>query len=107
MKPALKIPIADTAQTREEIARLTDDDLHALTKEAFFWGMHPVAMYELRYLLTQLKGGPGYVGDGGDSDQRRVAGDRKKGMSRKCQLTNDWRDFHSTLDPRHSFLGIT
>ena len=36
MKPALKMSIVDTAPTREEIARLTEDELHALTKEAFF-----------------------------------------------------------------------
>jgi hypothetical protein len=64
MKPALKMSIVDTAPTREEIARLTEDELHALTKEAFFWGMHPAAMYEMRYFLTQLKGGRSYVGDG-------------------------------------------
>jgi hypothetical protein len=64
MKPALKMSIADSAQTREEIARLTDDELRALTKDAFFWGMHPAAMYEMRYFLTQLKDGPSYAGDG-------------------------------------------
>ena len=32
MKPALKMSIADSAQTREEIARLTDDELRSLTK---------------------------------------------------------------------------
>jgi hypothetical protein len=56
--------IADSAQTREEIARLTEDEVHALTKEAFFWGMHPSAVYEIRYVFTQLKGGRNYVGDG-------------------------------------------
>ena len=63
MKSALKMSVADTAQTREEIARLTEDELYALSKDAFFWGMHPAAMYEMRYFLTQLKG-PSYVGDG-------------------------------------------
>lgn len=64
MKPALKMSIAHSAQTREEIARLTEDEVHALTKEAFFWGMHPSAVYEIRYVFTQLKGGRNYVGDG-------------------------------------------
>ena len=63
MKPALKMSLAERAQTAEEIARLTEQELHALTKEAFFWGMHPAAMYEVRYVLTQLKGGRSYVGD--------------------------------------------
>ena len=60
MKSAL-MSVKDDAQTCEGIARLTEDELHALTKDAFFWGMHPVAMYELRYVLTQLKGRPSYV----------------------------------------------
>lgn len=54
----------DSTRTRDAIAQLTEDELRALTKDAFFWGMHPAAMYELRYALTQLKGGPSYVGDG-------------------------------------------
>lgn len=29
MKPALKMPIADTAQTHEEIARLPEDELRS------------------------------------------------------------------------------
>lgn len=64
METTLKTSVADTARAREGIARLTDNELRALTKDAFFWGMHPVAVYELRYVLTQLKGGPGYAGDG-------------------------------------------
>ncbi|MGE5062076.1 MAG: DUF1254 domain-containing protein [Betaproteobacteria bacterium] len=63
MKSALKMSAKNDAQNCEEIVRLTDDELHALTKEAFFWGMHPAAMYEMRYFLTQLKSGPSYVGD--------------------------------------------
>ena len=64
MEPALKMSVADSAQTREEIARLTEDELRALSKDAFFWGMHPAAMYEMRYFLTQMKRSPSYVGDG-------------------------------------------
>jgi hypothetical protein len=64
MKSALKMSAKDDTQTCEGIARLTDDELRALTKEAFFWGMHPAAMYEMRYVLTQLKGRRSYVGDG-------------------------------------------
>jgi|GEM_PF-6406758 len=64
MKSALKMSAKDDVQTCEEIARLTEDELRALTKDAFFWGMHPAAMYEMRYFLTQLKGARGYVGNG-------------------------------------------
>ena len=38
MKSALKMSVKDDAQTREEFARLTEDELCALTKDAFFWG---------------------------------------------------------------------
>ena len=47
-----------------EMVELTDDELSQLGKLAFFWGMHPVGMYELRFLFTQLEGTPLYVGDG-------------------------------------------
>lgn len=43
---------------------MTDDELADLTKLAFFWGMHPVGMYELRFVFTQLEGAPLYAGDG-------------------------------------------
>ena len=54
----------DGSRTRDEIARLSEDEVRALTKDAFFWGMHLAAMYEMRYALTQLKGTPSYAGDG-------------------------------------------
>ncbi len=41
---------------------LTLDELCQLTKEAFFWGMHPVGIYEMRYAYTQLQDSPTYVG---------------------------------------------
>ncbi|MGY3618841.1 DUF1214 domain-containing protein [Bradyrhizobium sp. USDA 10063] len=55
---------ATTAPGSEGISRLTDKELHDLTKDAFFWGMHPVGMYELRYLFTQFEGTPLFVGEG-------------------------------------------
>jgi hypothetical protein len=45
------------------LADLSDADLKALVKDAFFWGMHPVGTYELRYVYTQLTTHPNYVGD--------------------------------------------
>lgn len=52
------MPGPETNPPRDEIASLTEGELRALAKDAFFWGMHPVAMYELRYALTQWKAGP-------------------------------------------------
>src|SRR5262249_9237736 len=52
------------ASPREEIARMPDAELRELTKLAFFWGMHPVAMYERRFALAQAKGAPTFVGEG-------------------------------------------
>jgi hypothetical protein len=40
---------------RDGIAHLSDEELSELTKLAFFWGMHPVGMYELRFVFTQKR----------------------------------------------------
>lgn len=59
------MPATDiSSHIRDDIARLTDDEVRELTKDAFFWGMHPAAMYELRHAITQRKGGLSYAGDG-------------------------------------------
>jgi hypothetical protein len=47
-----------------DIARLADDELAALVKETFWWGMHVCGMYEFRYAQTQLRSHPGFVGEG-------------------------------------------
>jgi hypothetical protein len=57
--------------TPAQDAVLSDQELHELVKLAFFWGMHPAGTYELRYVYTQLKTHPNYVGDG------RIKWDRK------------------------------
>jgi hypothetical protein len=38
------------------------DDARATAKEAFLWGMHPVAIYHLRYNQAQNESSPTYVG---------------------------------------------
>lgn len=66
------------AATRRSIAALSSQELHELVKLAFFWGMHPAGVYELRYVYTQLKSHPNYVGDGRIKWDRnpRTAGDK-------------------------------
>ena len=49
------------AQTSSE---LSSDEARAIGKEIFLWGMHPVAIYHLRYLHTQNEKSPVYVGVG-------------------------------------------
>jgi hypothetical protein len=41
---------------------LTPDEARAIAKEAFFWGMHPVSIYHLRYNTVQNDKSPGFVG---------------------------------------------
>jgi hypothetical protein len=47
-----------------ELTALSDDELAALVKETFWWGMHLCGMYEFRYAKTQLESHPGFVGEG-------------------------------------------
>ena len=42
---------------------ISDKELYEIVKLAFFWGMHPAGIYEGRYVYTQLKSHPNYVGD--------------------------------------------
>ena len=37
---------------------LSPDEARAIAKEVFFWGMHPVALYHLRYTFAQNEGSP-------------------------------------------------
>ena len=60
-----------SAATPQQIAGLGDQELRDLVKLAFFWGMHPAGTYEGRYVYTQFKSHPNYVGDG------RLKWDRK------------------------------
>jgi len=51
-------PAADTgAQTN-----LTSDEAKTIAKEVFYWGMHPVAIYHLRYNFAQNEKSPFNVG---------------------------------------------
>jgi hypothetical protein len=72
---ASMVPLSASAQTTEgtpnNVGRLGDEELRELIKLAFFWGMHPAGTYELRYVYTQLRTHPNYVGDG------RIKWDRK------------------------------
>ena len=45
---------ADSDDWRRAVASLSDADLTAIVKDAFFWGMPLVGTYELRYVYTQL-----------------------------------------------------
>src|SRR5262245_24970816 len=42
--------------------KLTPAEAKAIGKEVFLWGMHPVAIYHLRYDLAQNEKNPTYVG---------------------------------------------
>ncbi len=43
-------------------AELTPAEARNIAKEIFLWGMHPVAIYHLRYNFAQNDKGPRYVG---------------------------------------------
>ena len=43
-------------------SRLTPAEARSIAKEAFLWGMHPVAIYRFRYNFAQNEKGPRYVG---------------------------------------------
>jgi len=45
-----------------EPAKLTPAEAKSIAKEAFLWGMHPVAIYHLRYNYAQNDKSPRYVG---------------------------------------------
>jgi hypothetical protein len=51
--------------------KLTPVEAKAIGKEAFLWGMHPIAIYHLRYNFAQNKKSPRCVGI------NRVSWDRK------------------------------
>src|SRR5688572_13655210 len=67
--------------TASVVASLPDADLKALVKDAFFWGMHPVGTYEGRYVYTQLRTHPNYVGEG------RIKWDRKPRLASDRSVT--------------------
>lgn len=44
--------------------QLSPDEARAIAKEVFLWGMHPVAIYHMRYNHAQNEKSPSYVGLG-------------------------------------------
>src|SRR5262245_31646307 len=50
------------AATQTSPPSLTPDEARSIAKEAFLWGMHPVAIYHLRYNTAQNEQSPKYVG---------------------------------------------
>jgi hypothetical protein len=53
---------ASAQQKTKPKAKLTATEAKAIAKEAFLWGMHPVAIYHLRYNLAQNDKSPRFVG---------------------------------------------
>jgi len=43
-------------------AALTADEAKAIAKEVFYWGMHPISLYHLRYNYVQNEQSPRFVG---------------------------------------------
>src|SRR5499425_2571450 len=52
-------PLRARAQGNEPV---TADEARSIAKEAFLWGMHPVAIYHLRYNTAQNEQSPKFVG---------------------------------------------
>jgi hypothetical protein len=55
---ALIAPAADAAAQ----AKPTPAEAKSIAKEVFLWGMHPVAIYHMRYNYAQNEKSPRYVG---------------------------------------------
>ena len=53
---------ASAQQKTTPKAKLTPAEAKSIAKEVFLWGMHPVAIYHLRYNFAQNEKGPRYVG---------------------------------------------
>ena len=51
---------------------LSPQEARAIAKEVFLWGMHPVAIYHLRYIHVQNDKSPAYVGVGRLSWERKA-----------------------------------
>lgn len=70
----LLFALALTASAQQKTTpkdKLTPAEAKSIAKEAFLWGMHPVAIYHLRYNFAQNEKGPRYVGI------NRISWDRK------------------------------
>ena len=49
-------------QAEKTETKLTADEARAIAKEVFLWGMHPIAIYHLRYHQAQNEKSPRYTG---------------------------------------------
>jgi hypothetical protein len=56
--------LEQTISTLRVAPTLSPDEARAIAKEVFLWGMHPVAIYHLRYNHVQNERSPYYVGLG-------------------------------------------
>jgi hypothetical protein len=65
------IAFAQTASAQTGAA-LSPEEARAIAKDVFLWGMHPVAIYHLRYLHVQNDKSPVYVGVGRLSWERKA-----------------------------------
>lgn len=60
---------------------LKPEEIKALAKDAFFWGMTPAGTYEMRYVYTQLDSARAYVG------KNRIGWNRKRILASDREIT--------------------
>ncbi|MFZ0051084.1 MAG: hypothetical protein WAK96_04870, partial [Desulfobaccales bacterium] len=53
---------ASAQQKTKMQAKLAPAEARSIAKEVFLWGMHPVAIYHLRYNFAQNEKSPRYIG---------------------------------------------
>lgn len=56
------VPLTLQSAIAQTASSLTSEEARPIAKEAFLWGMHPVAIYHLRYNTVQKEQSPQYVG---------------------------------------------
>src|SRR5215470_15892844 len=56
------VPLTPQSAVAQTASPLTPEEARAVAKEAFLWGMHPVAIYHLRYNTAQNEQSPKFVG---------------------------------------------
>jgi hypothetical protein len=59
--PTVPVAFAQSADAQAR-ASLSPEEARAIAKEAFLWGMHPVAIYHLRFHQVQNEKSPRYTG---------------------------------------------
>jgi hypothetical protein len=64
MEAGMTPNLEQTISTLRVAPSLSPDEARAIAKEVFLWGMHPVAIYHMRYNLAQNEKSPSYVGLG-------------------------------------------